>query len=201
MARNIRDDVEKFFDYDINLQTRTLYMGSNGVEEDGESGVNYLMAERVIKGLHILDMQAPQNDKPITIVMNNIGGDYYHGMAIYDAIKACHNHITIQVFGHAMSMGIVILQAADERQVAPHSKMMLHYGETGFHGHSKNMKRWAEEEERINREMEIILLEKMVVKNPKMDKEKLRKLLQFDTFLSAEEAIELGLADKVIDNE
>jgi ATP-dependent protease ClpP protease subunit len=109
MSRIKRDDITHFIDEDIYLPTRTLYMGSTGDNDGLENGVNYSMAERMIKGLHILDSSA--TEQPITIIMNNLGGDFVHGMAIYDAIKICRNHITIKVFGHAMSMGAIILQA------------------------------------------------------------------------------------------
>ena len=120
-------------------------MGSVTVDMDSESGTDANMAERVIKGLHMLDTSAPTGDKPITIIMNNLGGDWYHGMGIYDAIKACKNHITIKVFGYVMSMGSIIIQAADKRIMSPNSRMMIHYGTSGYYGHNKDFIKWAKE--------------------------------------------------------
>ena len=97
------------------------------------------MAERAIKALHILDSTAPTGDKPITVIMNNPGGDEYHGMAIYDAIKSCKNHVTIVVFGMAMSMGSIILQAADKRVMSANSRVMIHYGTWGINDHPKKV--------------------------------------------------------------
>jgi ATP-dependent Clp endopeptidase proteolytic subunit ClpP len=200
MARVTKDDIDKFFDYDIDLTNRTLYVGSVSVTDDGdESGVDAIMAERVIKALHLLEAQGPQGDKPITIIMNNPGGDWYHGMAIYDAIKSCKNHITIKVFGMAMSMGSIILQAADERILAPNAKVMIHYGYMGMPAnHTKIFQKWAEETKRINHQMVDIYMEKILSKNPNFQRKKLIKMCNFDTILTAQEAVNLGLADSIL---
>jgi len=195
VSRFQRDDIEKFFDYSIDISSKTLYMGSSSGDDEGESGVDHKMAERVIKGLHMLDRKV---ENGLTIIMNNPGGEWYHGMAIYDAIKACQNHVTIKVFGYAMSMGSLILQAADERVLAPHARFMIHYGSTGYAGHSKNFIKWAKEEEALNDIMEGIYLEKIKIKKPRFNKKHLRELLKFDTFLSPEEVIELNLADRIL---
>jgi len=78
-------------------------MGSEDTFEEVESGTDAKMAESLIKNLVILENI---NKEPITIIMNNIGGDVYHGIAIYDAIKACESRVTIKVFGSAQSMGL-----------------------------------------------------------------------------------------------
>ncbi len=194
MARINRDDVDKLYDYDLYIPSRTIYMGSVESSIDGgESGVEAVMAERVIKALHLLD----QKDEPITIIMNNPGGDWYHGMAIYDAIKACQSHVTVKVMGMAMSMGGVILQAADARIMSPNSRFMMHYGYMGWEGHSKTFDKWGDENKRINKEMEDIFLDKIRKKHPAYTREDLEKALNHDTILSSHEAVALGLADKV----
>lgn len=199
MARIHKEEVDRLFDYDIYITTRTIYMGSVESDiENGESGTDAKMAERAIKALHILDSSAPDGDKPITIILNSPGGDVYHGLAIYDAIKACKNHVTIIVYGMAMSMGAWVLQAADDRIVAPNSRVMIHYGNTSHEGHSKSALIWAKEEERVNKKMEDIFLEKILEKKPVFTRKELQELLNFDTVLTAEEAVDLGLADKIL---
>jgi len=201
MSTILRDDVDKFFDYGINIPTRTIYIGSSsyvGEKADEESGVDHDMTEKAIKAIHLLDTHGRSGDKPFTIIMNNPGGDWYHGMAIYDAIKTSKNHITIKVFGHAMSMGSIILQAGDERIMAPNSSLMIHYGTDGGDGHSKNFQKWAKQGAKINKIMETILLESIREKHPRFSHAKLEEMLNFDTFFSATEAVELGLTDKVL---
>lgn len=195
MARINKESIDRFFDYSVHPETRTIYVGSNEVEMNGEeSGTDVKMAEKVIKALHILD----QKDEPIVIILQNPGGDFYAGMAIYDAIKACQSEVTIKVYGQAMSMGSVILQAADHRQLMPNSVVMIHYGFSGMEGHPKTVQKWAKEFQRIDKEMENIYLEKIKEKHPTFTLEDLQKLLQHDTILTAKEAVNLGLADEIL---
>lgn len=194
-----RDDIDKFHDADIYVPQRTLYIGSvlNDIEA-GESGCDAYMAERAVKNLHILDKLS---NEPITILMNNIGGDEYHCFAIYDAIKACKSHITIIVYGHAMSAGSIILQAADERIMTPTSRQMIHYGTWGVHDHAKTTQKWAEEGKKIDSWMEKMYLEKIRQKQPGYKIGRIQRLLDHDTFLTAKESVELGLADKILGEE
>lgn len=200
MKKATHDDIDKFHDYSIHLPTRTLYMGSEHISDAdfSESGTDTSMAERMVKNIHILDHI---NQEPITIIMNNIGGDPYHGLAIYDAIKAAKSEVIIKVFGHAMSMGSIILQAADERQMAPNSRQMIHYGALTIGGHSKTVDKQAKEEAKINQWMEDMYLQKIHEKQPDFKLKRLQKMCDHDTFLTAEESVALGLADKVIGDE
>lgn len=197
------DDLEHFYNFGIHLPTRTLYMGSESDDEGSESGVDYVMAERVIKGLHLLETSAPAGDKPITIIMNNPGGDCTHGMAIFDAIKDCVNHVTIHVKGNVCSMGGYILQAADERILSPHCVFMFHAGYDG-HGtnHPKIIKQWVKFNEKQGEVLDKILLDRINAKRLKdgvslMSKAQFDKLNNFDTILTAAEAVAWGFADKV----
>jgi ATP-dependent Clp endopeptidase proteolytic subunit ClpP len=223
-----KDDIDQFMENDIYLPTRTIYMGSAYTDyEGGESGVDHMMAEKIIKTLLILDNQDAESrkgNKPITIIMNNPGGEVYHGLAIYDAIRNCKNHVTIKVYGHAMSMGSWILQAADYRVMTPNSRIMIHYGYDGGNTHSKTAQKWNIEGEKVNELMEDVFLEKiddnkitqeeyltLIGKQKQalklhasskrklieIDREKLEAMLNFDTFIDAEMALKLNLIDEI----
>jgi len=220
-----KDDIDQFMDNDIYIPTRTIYMGSVFATEDGESGTDHAMAESVIKALHILDNQddhSRKGNRPINIIMNNIGGDEYHGMAIFDAIQNCKNHITIRVHGHAMSMGSIILQAADERVMTRNSRIMIHYGTFGIYDHSKISYKWTDEGKKFDIMMEDLFLDKIgdrkislehyltligrqeeipkgnaKKKMVEIDRERLRRMLDYDTFIDAETALQLNLIDKI----
>jgi len=199
--RMIRDDIDKFFDYGLEIQTRTLYMGSivNVMELDGyEPGTDFQMAEYVLKGLHILDWKGKGE---ITIIMNNLGGDEYHGLAIYDAIRCCENWVRIKAFGYNMSMGSWIFQAADERLMAPNATMMIHHGTWGMNDVNENAIRHMKEGQRLNRVMEDVYLEKIRVKHPKFTRKMLIEKLQFDTYMDARKTVDLGLADGILEYE
>ena len=227
---------EKWFDLSLDQSTRTLYMGSTNSDWEGnETGVDNFMAEYFVKGMHVLESK---NSKPITVIMNNPGGDWYHGMAIYDAINCSPCEVTIKVYGYAMSMGSVILQSADHRVMMPNSRFMIHYGYDGKAGHAKIVYKWADEGKRINHQMENIYLDSMMVKESAMgdghlakvltsilqkqneleypqrarkkvtltgdlDQKReqvrayLQEMLNYDTILTPQETIDLGLADEI----
>jgi ATP-dependent Clp protease protease subunit len=202
MAKTDPDHISKFHDYGIYIPKRMIYMSSVDVStEHGESGVDSAMAEYMVKNLAILE---GMNSEDITILMNNVGGDEYHGFAIYDAIQACKSQVTIKVYGHAMSMGSIILQAADHRIMAPTSRQMIHYGTapgSGSEQHSKTAKKWQEESDKLDLWMENMYMAKIREKHPDFNLGKLRRMLDHDTFMTAKESIDFGLADSILDNE
>jgi ATP-dependent protease ClpP protease subunit len=194
-----RDDIDKWHDSGIYVPTRHIYMGSEHSDGDlNEGGCDYLMAERAVKNLHILESI---NSEPITILMNNIGGDVNHGLAIYDAIKTCKSRIIIKVFGHSMSMGSVILQAADERVMAENSSQMVHYGSLSVSTHAKTVYKITDENKRLDKWMEQIYLDHIKEKQPHFTLARLQRMLNHDTFLTAKQSVELGLADKILGEE
>lgn len=224
MATLTKESIDKWFTHNLDTDNRVLYMGSVDKTSEYESGVDHLMAESFIKGLHVLESK---NNSEITIIMNNPGGEWYHGMAIYDAIQNARCHCTIKVYGYAMSMGSIILQAADKRILMPNSRFMIHYGGTSFDEASLPLiEKWVNEERRINYDMEEIYLKAMlgkeekeghgylakvlsdVLESPKTFSKKaetkkeelrsvLKEMLNFDTILTAEETVDLGFADEI----
>jgi ATP-dependent protease ClpP protease subunit len=153
MSKLVKDEIERYFSSaSVDTSNRIIYIGSGSYTEDGEeSGVDGRLASNVIKALSVLDHLFVAEDKPITIQLNCVGGDYLHGMAIYDAICECKNHVTIKAYGNAHSMGSVIFQAGDERIISPNGRLMIHYGKFGMEDHSKNVINWAKEEERFHK--------------------------------------------------
>lgn len=186
MSQLRRDDVDRLFDYGVHIPTRTLWMGTETDE---------FMAESFLKGLAVLDATSAD---PITVIMNNIGGDEYHGMAIYDAIATSKSYVTIKAFGHAMSMGSWILQAADERLMAPNATMMLHYGTWNASGPVTEVRVYAAEMERINKLMESAYFPRIRAAKPRFTLKQLQAMLERDTFLTAAESVAMGLADRVL---
>ena len=84
MAKLNKDHTEKWLLNNVDTLNRTIYLGSVPNSENIESGVDAFMAESLIKSIYLLETQ---NHDPITILMNNPGGDFFHGLAIYDCIK------------------------------------------------------------------------------------------------------------------
>lgn len=176
--------MHELMEYSFSREDRTLYMHG---EVDGR------MAELFLKGMHILQAES---DSPISVIMNNEGGDIYHGLAIYDAIAECPCQVTIYAYGHAMSMGSWIMQAADHRVMMPNCTMMLHAGTveieedlspTQIQAHAKEMTRLSE----LMLECYVIASDGLLITA------ELRNMLEAETYLTAEEAVEMGLADEV----
>lgn len=166
MANLIRESIDRWFDNHLDLDNRTIYMGSIASTPDGyEAGVDHLMAEYFIKGIHVLEKKNHTLD--VNIIMNNPGGDPYHGMAIYDAIRNSPCPCTIKVYGNAMSMGSVILQSADYRIMMPNSRFMIHYGYGMHENHVRTIENWVNDEKRFCYEIENIYLKMMLEKEEK----------------------------------
>lgn len=192
-----REDLDRYFDYHIFPAKRILFLGSISYQDGVESGVDHDMFAYFLKGLTYLDSTA---EKPIIVHMNTDGGDMSHGMAIYNAIRACRSHVSIVAWGSAMSMGSVILQAADTRYVSRDCVLMIHDGDNDLGGHAKTVERWAEHSKQSRRRLYEIYLEKMKIKNKALTLKKVENLCTIDTIYCAEEAVNVGLADHVLDN-
>lgn len=184
----VRENIDRWFDYDIHLETRTIYVGDSTEDEVGP-----LLAERVIKALLLL---SAHKEEPIKIILNTMGGCWHNGMAIYDAIKANPCHVVVEVMGSAMSMGSVILQAADERVLHPNATVMIHDGSEFFQGHARNMEVWGAQSKVVRKRMYEIYAERSGKPVTYWEKR-----CTIDYVLTAAEAVQEGLADKIYGDE
>ncbi len=182
-------------DEGVDPVARIIILGHD--EEDSEeAGTSWKMQRRLARAITLLEQK---NSEPITIEMNNWGGDEYHGLAIYDRIKVSSCKVTIEAYGHCMSMGSWIMQAADKRIMSPNATMMLHYGTWGEHLDWNQAEAFHKEGIRLNTLMEDTYLPKIKEVKPKFSRSQLKaKLIAHDWYLSAQEAVEWGLADEVM---
>lgn len=198
MSKKVRDELDRFLESGINLTSRTIYIGSLLFDDEGTgSGVDEAMAEHVIKA--VLSMEVLNQDAPITLILNNAGGDVVQALAIYDVLNLCKCPIIAKVYGMAYSAASLILQAAHIRLLAPNASVMIHFGTEGYSpDHVKVVRNWVEFNKEQEKIMENIYLQR--VKDKGIDKAKLKRLLQFDTIFTAARAIEHGLADGILDS-
>ncbi|HUM41624.1 MAG TPA: ATP-dependent Clp protease proteolytic subunit [Fervidobacterium sp.] len=199
MARIHKDDIDRYHDYDIHVPTRTVFIGSF-VDGDGdEVGINHQIAQRTIKNLHVLDSLSSDGDKPINVVLNSNGGDVLSGMAIYDKITQCKNHVTILGTGRIMSISAWIMQAADHRVMTKNSRMMIHTGRMGLpEDHPEINKKWMSQFIKDESIFENILLEKIRIKKPNFTASQVKKLMRFDTILTPDQALDYNLIDEIV---
>jgi len=142
------------------------------------------------------------NDTPITVIISTLGGYEYPGMAIYDRIKDSKCHITIRGYGAVMSMGSIILQAADERQLSPNATIMIHDGDIeDMSGSPKTVKSWANWNIKLLKQMYEIFYEKMKKKDKNITLKKIEQMCQNDYIIDSQRAIDIGLADKIYTGE
>jgi ATP-dependent Clp protease protease subunit len=187
MSRLNKSDAEHWLSSNILIPKKLMYVNGE-VDED--------MAELVIKGLIILDMTKPE--VPIQMWLNSSGGDCTQGMAIYDAIRNCQSQVDITVFGECYSMATWILQAADRRILAPHSRVMIHVGEYGLSSdHPQTQRAWIRQYERDEEQMIEILYNRMR-ESISITPEQVEELLTFDKIYEPEEAVRIGLADEIL---
>ena len=197
MPRYTKEDLDRYFDYNIFAPKRILFLGSHSDTDGEESGVNYEMFDCFLKGITYLDSIA---ETPITVHMNTMGGDWYHGMAMFRAIRACRSHVTVLAWGYACSMGSVILQAADTRIVAKNCVLMIHDGSDGLVGGAKTVEAWGEQSKKTRKDMYRIYLERMKAVDPKMTLRKVEDMCSHDRIFSPEETVAVGLADWVLES-
>ena len=133
-------------------------------------------------------------DSPMNLHINCVGGDVFDGMAIYNIIKKRTAKTTVYIEGIAASMGSVIALAADSVVMAENSLFMIHNAWGGAMGEAKEMKKTANLLDKISGEIADIY-----VKKTKLPYDKVKEMMDEETWLNAEEALELGFIDSISD--
>jgi ATP-dependent Clp protease protease subunit len=169
-----------------------------------DTDVNEHSASLIVAQLLFLESQGTED---ITFFINSPGGTVTAGLAIYDTMQFIRPDVATYVMGQACSMGSFLAQAGakGKRFVLPESRTMIHRVSSGTPGtrgsvHVQDLqfedaKRTFEESVRVNKR-----LTELYVRHNTSGKtyDQLYETMKFDTFLSAEEAVAYGLADKVI---
>jgi ATP-dependent Clp protease, protease subunit len=164
------------------------------------------MANLIVAQLLFLESEDPNKD--INLFINSPGGLVTAGLSIYDTMQFIKPDVATYVMGQACSMGSFLAQAgaAGKRFVLAESRTMIHRVSSGTPGtrgsvhvqelQFEDAKRSFEESQRINQR-----LTELYVKHNSAGKgyDEMFETMKFDTFLSAKEAVEYGLADKVLD--
>ncbi len=182
---------ETFFERNLDLISRTIYVGSVTFDAAGSAkGVDARMAEYAIKGIRLLNTY---DDKPINIVMNNPGGSVYDGYAIYDAIASSQSPVDIEVLGQAMSMGAIIMQAGRKRIVYPNTQIMIHDGYLNFSEMPvRAAEAWAKSGKKERDRTYRIFSERT-----SLPVSFWRERFSHDCLIDAKEALELKIADEI----
>ena len=156
--------------------------------------VNDVTASLVVAQLLYLEAQDP--DKEIQFYINSPGGSITAGMAIYDTMNYIKCDVSTICIGMAASMGAFLLTAGKKgkRLALPNSEIMIHQPLGGMQGQATDMKIHAEHILRVRDRMNRLMSE--ATGQPI---EVIRRDTERDNFMTAQEAMEYGLIDKVID--
>ena len=145
----------------------------------------------------LLHLESDDAEKDISLYINSPGGSIYAGLAIYDTMQFVKPDITTMCVGVAMSMGSLLLAAGTKgkRAVLPNSRILIHQPSAGFEGQSTDIEIHAREILSVRDRLDEIYAE-----HTSRSKEDVRADMERDRFFSAEQALEYGLIDRVLDS-
>jgi ATP-dependent Clp protease protease subunit len=178
---------ERAFDiYSRLLNERIIFLGTPITED---------IANLIVAQLIHLESEDP--DKDISVYVNSPGGSVYAGLAIYDAMQFIKPDIQTICVGVAMSMGALLLAGGAEgkRMALPNSKILIHQVSGGFSGQATDIEIHAKEIIDVRRR-----LDEIIAKHTGQPFDKVAKDTERDYFMSAEEAREYKLVDRVIEH-
>jgi ATP-dependent Clp protease protease subunit len=177
---------ERAFDiYSRLLNERIVFLGTPVTDEIA----NLIVAQ-------LLHLQAEDPDKDISLYINSPGGSVYAGLAIYDTMQYIKPDVQTMCVGIAMSMGALLLSGGAEgkRMSLPNAKILIHQVSSSFQGQATDIEIHAKEIIDTRNRLDEILAE-----HTKQDLEKVARDTERDYFMSAEEAKEYGIIDRVIE--
>lgn len=154
-----------------------------------------IMVDKVCRRL--LYLGATKKKSKIKVILNSVGGEVYLGLLIYNTILDLRKKgikVIVETRGLAASMGCIILQAGSERRASKYTRFLIHEISTFTFGKSSEVKEAAEETVKLNNMLREILAERSG-KTPEEIEELWHKK---DVWMSAQEALEFGLIDKIV---
>ena len=176
---------ERSYDiYSRLLKERIIFL--NGPVED-------MMASVICAQLLFLESENPSKD--IFMYINSPGGVVTSGMAIYDTMEYIRPDVSTVCIGQAASMGSLLLTAgaAGKRHCLPNSRIMTHQPSGGFQGQATDIEIHAKEIISLRSR-----LNKIYEKHSGKSLKQIEKIMERDTFMSPDEAKEMGLIDEVV---
>ena len=178
---------ERAFDiYSRLLNERIIFLGTPVTED---------IANLIVAQLIHLESEDP--DKDVSIYVNSPGGSVYAGLAIYDAMQFIKPDVSTICVGVAMSMGALLLAggAPEKRMALPNSKILIHQVSGGFSGQATDIEIHAKEIIDVRQR-----LDEIISKHTGQPLEKVAKDTERDYFMSAQEAVEYKIVDRVIEH-
>jgi ATP-dependent Clp protease, protease subunit len=166
------------------LKERIIFLG----EPIEEEVANLTVAQ-------LLHLYADDPAAAISLYINTPGGSLYSGLAVYDTLQYVKCEIQTLCLGTAMSVGSLLLAGGDpgKRSVLPNSRVLMHQPSAGFEGQSSDIEIHAREVLAMRQR-----LEEIYSKHTGQPVERIHEDSERDRFFTAEEAVEYGLADRIV---
>ena len=151
------------------------------------------MANLIVAQLLFLESENP--DKDVHLYINSPGGSVTAGLAIYDTMQFIRPHVTTMCIGQAASMGALLLAGGEKgkRYALTHSRVMIHQPLGGFQGQATDIEIHAREILLIREKLNTIL-----ANHTGQDMDTIGRDTDRDNFMSAEQSVEYGLIDEVV---
>ena len=145
----------------------------------------------------LLHLEAEDPEKDISIYINSPGGSIYSGLAIYDTMNFVKPDIQTMCVGVAMSMGSLLLAGGTKgkRACLPNSRILIHQPSAGFEGQSTDIEIHAREILKVRARIDQIYAE-----HTGRSEEEVRRDMERDRFFTAEQALEYGMIDRVLES-
>jgi ATP-dependent Clp protease protease subunit len=158
--------------------------------------VNETLSAAIVAQLLYLESDAPE--KAITLYINSPGGSVTAGLAIYDTMSYIRSPVSTVCVGQAASMGSLLLCGGEKgkRFCLPNSSIMIHQPSGGYSGQASDIAIHAKEIIRVRGKLNEIY-RKHMTKVHTIDE--IEKLMERDRFLSAEEALDMGIVDEILE--
>ncbi len=145
----------------------------------------------------LLHLESEDPDKDVSIYINSPGGSVYAGLAIYDTMQFIKPQVQTICVGVAMSMGALLLAGgeAGKRMALPNAKILIHQVSGGFSGQASDIEIHAREALDTRRR-----LDEIIAKHTGKDVDDVNRDTERDNFMSAEQAKDYGIVDRVIES-
>lgn len=160
-----------------------------------DTDVNEHSASLIVAQMLFLESEGPGD--PINFYINSPGGSVTAGMGIYDTMQFIKSPVYTYIFGQAASMGSLLAQAGEpgHRYMMPHARHMIHQPSGGARGMVSDIEITYKEIQRLKEE-----LTRIYVQHNSADKtfEQLTNDMDRDTWMTAPQALEYGLIDKIV---
>lgn len=158
--------------------------------------VNETLSAAIVAQLLYLESDAPE--KAITLYINSPGGSVTAGLAIYDTMTYIRSPVSTVCVGQAASMGSLLLCGGEKgkRFCLPNSSVMIHQPSGGYFGQASDIAIHAQEILRVRRKLNEIFKRHLTKEHTLED---IERMMERDRFLSAEEALDLGIVDEILE--